>query len=393
MPKLATVLKMSGAKPPKPRPPLWEGPQSSGHNGGVTQGLIGRFLCCPERFRLHAMEGLRPQQKWNHRTGYGDLWHVCEEAVAGGKDWKAALPAKALLAMQDHPLQKDEIGKWHDVCATQFPIYLDHWRKHQVKERLENIAQELEFCVPYQLPSGRVVHLKGKMDRVDVGKMDGKRGVLLGEHKTKGDVDIDAIRRQLTFDLQTMLYLTALQVMADDMDGPFEQHRGPILGVRYNVVRRPLSGGRYTITQHKEKRTKETRSKKDGRVLKPGSITPAETWPAFCERLGKLIKGDPEWFFARFTVRVSPSDIARFRQMCLDPILERMCLWYDLVTEESDPLAVGYRPTYGMHYVFPFGVLNPLTEGLSTDLEECVATGSTAGLRRTETLFPELGGN
>ena len=38
----------------------------------------------------------------------------------------------------------------------------------------------------------------------------------------------------------------------------------------------------------------------------------------------------------------------------------------------------------------PFGSVNWLDEGGSSDLDEYLATGSTVGLRQVEELFPEL---
>ena len=85
--------------------------------------------------------------------------------------------------------------------------------------------------------------MRGKWDSVDY---IGKR-VYLQENKTKGDIDEQAIRHNLHFDLQTMLYMTALTE---------ELEPQKIAGVRYNVIRRPLSGGKGSIRPHAEKNSK-----------------------------------------------------------------------------------------------------------------------------------------
>jgi hypothetical protein len=79
-----------------------------------------------------------------------------------------------------------------------------------------------------------------------IGKGRGA-GIWLVEHKTKGDIDEQRMKRQLGFDLQTMIYLIALQ---HDENGEIPSS-APIKGVQYNVVRRPLSGGKYSVRQHK----------------------------------------------------------------------------------------------------------------------------------------------
>src|SRR4051812_37572992 len=89
---LATVMKNKGVKtPPRPERPLWQGPSDDGPMGGITQGLLSRFICCRERFRLKVVEGLEPVSKFDHKSGYGNLWHVCEEVFAVAGDWQAAL--------------------------------------------------------------------------------------------------------------------------------------------------------------------------------------------------------------------------------------------------------------------------------------------------------------
>ena len=91
-------------------------------------------------------------------------------------------------------------------CRVQFPIYLRWWSKKKDEKGRVSLLQEQVFNVPYELPSGRVVYLRGKWDGIDLIKGN----VWLLEHKTKGDIDEHILNRNLSFDLQTMLYLVAL---------------------------------------------------------------------------------------------------------------------------------------------------------------------------------------
>lgn len=229
--------------------------------------------------------------------------------------------------------------------------------------------------MPYKLPSGRVVRLRGKWDGVSLVREKGRTGVWLDEHKTKGDVDVLAIQRQLTFDLQTNLYLIAL--------AEFQKHGGkePILGVRYNVVRRPLSGGEGSIVQ-----------KKGSKNVRP------ETSTEYYDRLRAVIDGTgvkttgenyegPAYWFHRWTAEVSAADLTRFRERCLDPILEQICCWYQSVTDPN-PNAVPC-PAWAQNYQHPFGVTNSIDEYGSSDLDSYLTTGSRVGLVQS-TLFKEL---
>jgi len=363
-----------------PTTPVWKGPEVD----GITQSLLGRFLVCRERFRLLVVEGLKPSEGWNHRLGYGEMWHVCEEALAdGGLDPLRQLAAYTKRLIPKFPLQQQTIIHWYNVCKVQFPIYVEHWSKHPEVVDREPILQEHTFNVPYQLPSGRVVRLRGKWDSVDLVN-DGRRpGIYLQENKTKGDVDPRRMARQLQFDLQVMFYLVALTVdtgieALEDMKGGGSRKGGiPINGVRYNVVRRPLSGGRGSIVKHKAKG-------------KAGSANyrRAETDEEFYERLGEVIREDQDSYFMRWKAEVTRGDISRFRRECLDPVLEQLCDWWEAVI--SRPTDKSLSAWHSGHWRFPFGVYNPMTEGGGSELDEYLASGSTAGLTRTDNLFPEL---
>ncbi len=377
--------------------PVWKGPEVD----GITQSLLGRFLVCRERFRLLVIEGLKSSEGWNHRMGYGDMWHVCEEAASAEvRHFKGELSGTDTMLWEDnlnehteelllkHPLERSKIEHWYSVCKTQFPIYVRYWRKHPDNVQRTPLFQEKEFKVPYRLPSGRTVILRGKWDAVDLIKEGKTSGVWLQENKTKGDVDQRALAKQLRFDLQTMFYLVALKEFQTSkgqyrLGGEGIPRGADIKGVRYNVVRRPLSGGKGSIVQHKATKTKR-----------------AETSEEFYNRLGDVIREDPENFFFRWRAEVTPKDVQTFRTQCLDPVLEQLCDWWEYVkdvrlTDGGDlyhPNETGVRSERprGLHFRFPYGVYNPMTEGTASDYDEYMDTGSSAGLRRTDDLFPEL---
>lgn len=370
--------------------PVWKGPQTD----GITFSLLSRYLADKERFRIKAILGLVPAGGFNHRLEYGTMWHLCEEwfakedfgnpsALSIGErippgTWRRKLQEHCTDLCKTYRRSQEEILKWYNVCLQQFPLYVKFWESHEdVKGRLP-LLQEYPFNTKLDLPSGRWVGLRGKWDSVDL--ISG--GVYLQENKTKGDVYEPQLLRQLTFDLQTMIYLTTLSVEAQgynpDLLAMWNQ---PIRGVRYNVVRRPLSGGKGTIKQ------------KQG-----------ETSEEYYGRLAKYIQDEPASYFMRWMVAVSPADLAKFRQECLDPVLENLLddyEWWKYVHEQRNAMpsltvfdylhrAKLFSHHASRHYREPFGVYNPLDEGGSTDLDEYLATGSEVGLERTTNLFPEL---
>lgn len=365
---------------PKQEEPLWKGPEED----GITQSMLSQFLVCRERFRVRYVLGLQPVDDFNHRIEYGSMWHAAEEGLAGDGDWETKLRGYVLGLCHRYPMRQEQIIHWYEVCKVQFPIYVAYWAQHEDVVGRTPLLQEVSFNVPYKLSSGRTVKLRGKWDSVDLVGRGKKAGVWLQENKTKGDIDVALLQRQLLFDLQTMLYLVALGENNDLSAQLYQEFRGShIAGVRYNVVRRPLSGGRCSIRQGKN-----------------------ETSEAFYQRLETTIKeavgsdyGMPDgenYFFMRWKVEVTPDDIKRFKERFLNPILEQVCDWWEGQRENSDPFAPYMKGSYGdtvdtyYHYQMPYGVYSPLLDGGITDVDEYLVSGSTAGLQRADRLFKEL---
>ena len=351
--------------------PLWKGPEVD----GITQSMLSRFLVCRERFRVAYIVGLKPADQFYAPLEFGNMWHVCEEAYARGEkpglvthDWTEVLMQYCQGLCKKYPLAQQQVNDWYEKCKALFPIYVEHWSQHQDVVDRTPLMQEQVFDVPYLLPSGRTVRLRGKWDSVDLIGKGRDAGVYLQENKTKSAIDTAKLTRQLGFDLQTMLYLTALawtnhhDEEGNGLPAPKLLPGSPVKGVRYNVIRRSA----HKSVESMLKKLSEDRD--DGRI--------------------------GEWF-SRWKVEVSPQDITRFRRECLDPILEQLCDWYETVTKDNgvnDPFRSYYvnGTEYYVHWRHPFGVYNVLDEGGSSDLDTYLDTGSEVGLRRVETLFEEL---
>lgn len=390
MPKpgsIADKIKQANVTPSgfkKRKEPLWKGPESKDEDfGGITFSMLSRFLGCRERFRIQYIEGLRPTKTFNHKIEYGQMWHTCEEDLAKtqgtlASSWLGALKDYCQRLVHTYPTQAEQIDHWYRVCKVQFPEYVKFWAKNKdVKERTP-LMQEQVFHVPYILPSGRVVWLRGKWDAVDLIGSGKNAGVYVQENKTKGTINEQQLLRQLTFDLQTMIYLVALDYAKGDFVNPIvpkPARMAPIAGVRYNVVRRPLSGGAGTIRQHKPSKSNPQGESKD----------------EFYGRVAQYIIDEPQSYFMRWKVEITQADIAKFRKECLDPILEQLCDWYEFITGEDRRRNKQIGREYNdVHYRHPYGLWNVLDEGGSSELDEYLATGSTIGLTQVDELFSEL---
>jgi hypothetical protein len=414
---VVSTLKLGPGK--RPAPPVWKGPQED----GITFSLLSRFLVDRERFRLLVVEGLRPVPCFEHRLEFGTMWHLCEEGLAacplaggqgpaGRQPWQARLLEYARDLCLKYPTQQEQVDHWYNVVKLTFSRYAAYWADHTETSKRTPLLQECVFDVPYPLKGNRVVRLRGKWDSVDLAAGRGAGtvpGLWLQENKSKGQPSERTIRRQLNFDLQTMLYAVAFETARSlyrvgelggapaalrEALGKAAKH--PFQGVRYNVVRRPLGGGKGSIVRHKP-----TRGNPDG-----------ETKASFYKRLGGIIDGDPGSYFMRWDVSLTEQDCVVFKQQCLDPLLAQLCDWWEWVGGPGRKRPFDNKVVFGceapvaghdskvstnmvsrdsaIHWRMPYGVYNPLLEGGATDLDECLDTGSRVGLVRTDDLFPEL---
>jgi hypothetical protein len=369
---ITEMLKKANKVKPKTNPP-WEGPGGQGSQGGVTYSLLSHYLTCRERFRIYTIEGLTAADSFSKPMEFGSMWHICEAELAAGREYTKALTDYAGKLCTRYPTQQEQVDACYGVCLTEFPHYAAYWDGKLLDPRpKKTLLQETSFDVPYSLPSGRIIRLRGKWDGVNLIGKGKEAGAYLFETKTKGDIDEGDIKRQITFDLQTMLYLQALLSTGKDSADPgkLSLWNAPIRGIDYNVVKRP---GQY---QGK----KETRA-------------------GFLSRLSGIIAGSPGEFFYRWRIEVSPADIQNFRRMTLDPLLENLLddyeWWRECLDKKWDPFdyrerASGYPQHRQRHYRHPYGVRNVLDKGGSTDLDHYLDSGSMMGLDRVTSLFKEL---
>lgn len=387
---------------PKPikKTPFWKGPDVD----GITQSLLGRFLECRERFRLKVVEGLIEDEGFSRPLGFGNLWHAAEEARLGGHDWLQAVQKYRRKLDLRYPNDAAEVMKWYKVCAVTFPIYLEYWSKHKDESKAKPILEEISFAVPYTLPSGRSVLLRGKWDALrllDLPKSK-KQGIYIKEHKTKGEIDEEGILKTLGFNFQTMMYQIALRTWTQTFlsKAVFNERTYPSpekatllvkalqkgllpAGVLYNVVRRPLAD-RYAIKQRK-----------------------TESIDQFYQRLGQTIredsftKGKPKQksnYFMRWKVEITDEDIEEFKLKTFHPILESLWDWWEWIRVDpfnpwnrtEDRMACANLSGHSPHFQAPWGVHNSLAGGFRGSYFELLTSGRDYGLIKSETLFPEL---
>jgi hypothetical protein len=222
------------------------------------------------------------------------------------------------------------------------------------------------------------------------------REIWLQENKAKGDIDQLQLFSNLRCDFQTGMYLVVLrEVFKRGCDPALlpgitkttlaeltKHSKKQLVGSRYNVIRRPLGGGKHSIKMLKGKTTKT-------------KVTPAETPTEFYERLAGLIQGDAAYFFMRWNVPTPDETLRTFERRVLVPHLEQLCDWYEhqvyCIANGLDPFVTPWQPdVIYPHSMYPYGVYNVVNETGSSDLDSHIHTGSMVGLTHTDRLFSEL---
>mgnify|MGYP000101818090 CR=1 FL=1 len=381
LPSKKSVLPPSIAKLRMEAPTIfWKGPIEQ----GVTQSIVGDYVTCGERCRIKKVLGLDKPEEFNKNLDYGNMWHTCEEYYYKKLDWKEALKKVTTTYCRDYPSQQEDIYKWYRACELQYEVYLKYWKKHEHEKTRKNIFTEKEFEVEYRPKgyTGEPFLLRGKWDGLDLIKNLNKLGIFFQENKTKSEIDDVQLTRSLKFDLQTMFYLVALYTSRNKIE-ELKKHKDiPIAGVRYNVIRRPLSGGKGSITRHKATKNK-----------------PEETLESYFGRLKEVFEENASTFFARYTVLVQPWEIKQFQEEFLDPVLLNLkddYEWWKFCFNKDEEV-YNYQlrqeqfPThYRRHFRLPYSIWNPIAEGYRASVDDYLDSGSTVGLRRRKRVFPEL---
>jgi hypothetical protein len=274
----------------------WPGPYSE--HGGISQSIITKFLECPYRFYLWAGLGLREPEKLHPNLIWGDVFHKGLE-----------------LILRKGMMRDFSEGDWHEIddgveqyLNTQYSqapdtylhtiqfmlrLYDDSFREDKI------IETEIKFNDPYLTTLGDSVIVRGKLD----GLSDDH--TMMIEHKCKGRVDFQQARKEIPTDLQVNLYALIKEpreVIYDIIAIPEAKFSKP--------YRKQYQRGRsYALDLIHDK------AHGDFPVAKKRHL-----------------------WFDQFPTFLTDEGIQEHRQFTLDPIIHRMCRWYDHCTQpDFDP--------------------------------------------------------
>ncbi len=319
---------------------------------GVTQGLLGRFMACPEKHNLGTVQGLGPVRT-SGALAFGSLVHEVLDRIYSlqREAWVSGTletyqPTELIAPIMEEMEQRDrsllQLTNLTSALALQdlelnygmadliIRHYFDHWKR----DRMEFDWQALEqiFSVPYsyQHPSygSLSIPVRGKFD----GIFRTKNGELwLFETKTKARIEDETIVDKLPFDLQVCLYIWAAQQVYDS----------PLNGVVYNLIRRP-----------------QLRKKQ------------SDTLRSFLDRIDEDISSRRTFYFVRYQAYIPREDMQEWVRD-FNGIMEQLIQW-----------------TLGVyHYRNSQSCTGRY--GSCEFLRKC-SSGDMMGLHKREQVFPEL---
>lgn len=327
---------------------------------GITQGFIKVFLACPEQARLKYIEGLSIKTS-SEPLEFGSAFHaieanVCQRQSKGKKGLKTdliELIAEETTIYENKHIRdtkmakKDQQGFGEMLSLVE--LTLQHYFKQWEDSKTNWVCREVAFAEPYAIspanvfPAGpnRSVLLRGRWD----GLFDDKQKKLrLLETKTKARIDEDGIQATLPTDIQTMLYCCAAKL---------RYGRVPA-GVVYNVVRRS-----------------QLRPKKGEDYFKE-----------YIPRVHQDMIERPGFYFMRWQVDFTPSDLDKWEHRVLNPIVERIVEWYESIKSLDDPFKSRF------HYMNPDALYTQY--GRSDMFNYLTSGGNTFGYTRRKEVYPEL---
>jgi len=267
---------------------------------GFTFSMLDTFLCCPEKHRLRAVEGLT-NRKFSDALGHGIVFHNAHDmlytkASLGELNLKR-LSEEVDLIMSDL-LERDlenmrkvlagpEAEESYEMTHAQVHLVMQAYAKNWKTDftSFEWVGLEEKFDIPYEirLPDGRsvVLRCRGKRD----GRFRQKKKTYLFETKTKAQIEDSSIADKMAWDLQPMLY--SLMMWKEFKEVP--------AGILYNLVRRPL--------------------------LRQGQ---KETYEKFLQRIEEDLAKRPEHYFYRLNVALTKQDILDWEPTFRDMVTQ---LW------------------------------------------------------------------
>ena len=274
---------------------------------GVTQGILNAFKTCRELTKniLDGWGGKYPA----FPLVYGSMAHyVLEQAyrpvldagkrtIPESKDVVRWLEQARQIWIAENPIRSDVTTSIFEESLTKnaaiLPSYFRYWKTDFTQRHWFEL--ERTFRIPWRImtPTNRVYNtfIRGRIDGAFLDPKAKRRRTAprLFETKNLSTINEDQLIDTLPFNLQTSLYLLALEAKTKQI--PAE--------VEYNIIRKTL------LRQGKNESDKQ-----------------------FAVRIAEDVKSRMDWYFVRMQMRVDKDDLSRMREEIDDLIGDFLMWWY-----------------------------------------------------------------
>lgn len=264
---------------------------------GVTQSFLGAFEECPEQTSLRYIDGYTPKNI-SVPLEFGTVMHYCierqflESSPEHCAEKITSAYRKYRLPTLRNTSEQDSLEFILSLVEVTFPEYCKYWSEDD--QSMDWIVREGKFKVPFPIEAvdgPRTISLQGMRDGL-YRNPEGHLGIF--ETKNKSKISEQEIRNSLRADMQTLFYAFATYLETGEIP----------TRVTYNVIRR---SDMYRRSSGNE----------------PMSV--------YIKRISDDIKSRPAFYFQRFGVELLESDLKKFRDYTLIPLLIRVVQWWDSI--------------------------------------------------------------
>lgn len=266
---------------------------------GVTQSLLSSFTQCRQqcKYTLDLWEG----KQQSNALIFGSLFHwlietYFTEVLKRNKPPTFSQMEKVWIGKNKKLIASDSktIEMHLAMASALWEPYLKKWKHDDQKKKIW-VGLEKLFDVDF-----KGFRLRGKRD--GLFKYPKSKKTWLFETKTASQIDKDGLEQRLAFDFQNLFYLLATELETGQT----------LQGIQYNIIRKPQ--------------------------LRQGS----DTIEDFCDRMREAIEAEPDKYFHRETVLITPQRMEMFQEELISKLTEYN-LWVrgKLPTYRNETACVG----------------------------------------------------
>lgn len=305
-------------------------------SNGLSVSGLELFWIDPVAFEVQYLRGLEAVEPWNKNIAYGLLIQAGIEGYIKTRQSRAS--AKFIQTEYEKQISKfedyDDITWWSKLANHQVSTWISRYSKDLDTYKVS--TSEEHHKVLLTLPSQRQILLHGYVD--------GEGQDIFMENKCRSDYDEEKIAREIDMNLQVNMYLLLYKASYGHLPSR----------IWYQHIRRPGGFG-YRGPQQRKTESREE----------------------YLKRLAEHINTEQDYHFFRYWIRPDEQRFERFLHGCLYPKLESFLDWYSYMTHPNRKDQVNKY-----HWMTPYGLYNPFTEGTPERFRNYRLTGSTMGLRQ-----------